>query len=358
MCYLCLNSSQLNIKVIMNLQLLTDATPLEKKEWAKLVVYSVLTQFPAMSLVQSFNGGLILAMSDVQTNSLPDTTGGNLLSYSPTIGEVVISGLAGGNTACFSTDGVTFTQITTAPTSTPYLKWSPLLGYYGYIDGNGPEVYTSVDHVTYVIGTPAPGSFGGLDFIWSTVFNKFFADSLDAVNRVYASSDGKSYTAQASNRDIQGFAESKELGLVVAVGDNGPQYTNDGLTWHNSTSTFSASDVAWSPSWGAFVTVPRNGTKTECWRSSDGINWTVTHPFSGSTNIRCCLWSQDLGIFIAGGDNAYLAFSLDGFTWLRSSVTGSEDFYGCGYVSQWGEYFMFGIGGSFVSNTKVLAPGA
>lgn len=340
----------------MNLQLLTDATPLEKKEWANLKVYSLETQFPTQTAVYSFNVGEVFLAADIQVNPLPALTGGIFVTFSPTLQEVVISGLSGVNTSAFTTDGTTFTQILTSPTSNPGLAWSPTLNYYGYINVAGTDVYTSVDHVVYVIGTPAPAAFNGDVFMWSNVFNKFIADSVDPFHRVFDSVDGKTYVARLSNREVQGMAESKELHMLVAVGDSGPQYSLDGVTWINSPQVFDASGVAWSPSFNAFVTVPRGGTKTECWRSSDGINWTVTNPFSGLNNIRCIIWIQDLGVFIAGGDNEYFALSQDGLTWRRSRVTGTDNFYGAAYVSSWGEYFLAGNTPNFLSNGKIYNP--
>lgn len=339
----------------MNLDLLTDGTP-DTKPWANLQLNSINantsnTKYGATATNPSWNGALAVVPT-VTVGAVVAGVGGSLITYSPTRDEVIQSGLSGANTAGLTTAGVAWTQIVT-PMSNPSIMWSPTLSLYSAVDGSGTAVYTSVDGVTYVIGTPfAPGFSIYSGFIWSTVFSKFINSSGDALNKICDSSDGKVYTSRASTRLVQGFAESVKLGRVVAVGDAGAQYTDDGKTWTPCAQVFSASAVAWSDTYSCFVTVPRNGTRRECWRSSDGITWTVTNAFGGGVNIRTIVWSQDMGLFIAGGDTAYLAFSIDGLTWRRANVAGAYASYGGTYIQPWGQYMLIGIGAFFVTNGK------
>lgn len=341
----------------MNVDLLTNGVAGEKP-WLNIVCNSCNTLYTPVGLVPSWNGALGALPYDNFGYATPAGTGGGNITYSPVLNEVLISGLVGVNTSAFTLDGYTWTQILTSPTNNPMLVWSPVLNYYGYIQVSGTGIYTSVDHVVYVAGTPAPGAFNGADFIWSTLFSKFYADTTDPAHRIYSSPDGKVYTALNSDREVNSFAESPELKILVAVGANGPQYTTDGINWIDSSATFSASGVCWSDSNKIFVTVPAGGTRTECWRSSDGINWTVTYPFSGLNNIRTILWAQDIGLFISAGDNAYIAFSFDGLVWRRGQSTGAYASYGGLYVYPWGQYFLSGIGLIVATGGRYFQPGA
>lgn len=340
----------------MNLDLLTDGTP-DTKPWLSIVADSINTvssnsKYPATATFPSWNGALAVAPSLV-VNAVPAGVGASLVTYSNTRDEVIQSGVTGVTTAGVTTNGSTWTKILTTPMPNPCIMWSPTLNYYSAIDGSGTAVYTSVDGVVYTIGTPFATGFNvTTGYMWSTVFNKFISSSGNAANRICDSSDGKVYTARSSNRIVQGMDESPSLGIVVAVGDQGPQYTEDGKTWINSTQVFSASDVTWSDTFSCFITVPRLGTKRESWRSSDGKTWTVSNVFSGLSDIRTVTWSQDMGLFFAGGDSSYLAFSLDGYTWRRANITTSGDVYGSSYVKPWGQLFFVSISTVTTTNGK------
>jgi hypothetical protein len=329
----------------MNLDLLTDGEP-DTKPWLPIVCDSVdclriNSKYPATASDNSWNGALAVVPT-VISNALPVGTGGNVLSHSTARNEVVLSGLAGANTAAVTTDGVVWAQVI-SPTTNTTIMWSPTLNLYSAIDGAGTAVYTTPDLVVYTIGTPFPSVFQGGDFFWSDLFNKFLVGSVAAGNRICDSVDGKNYIPRVATRNVQGFAESKSLGRIVGVGDLGAQYSDDGVVWTNVTQVFSAADVDWSDTYGCFVTVPRLGTRTECWRSKDGITWTVTTPFSGLVNIRTMTWSQDMGLFFAGGDGSYVAFSMDGLTWRRAIVPGAVASYASIYVREWGQYILGGI---------------
>lgn len=345
----------------MNLDLLTSGTP-DDKPWLNIVANSLNcnicnTKYPATATFPSLNCGVIYIATSLQIVATPVGTSAGIVTYSDTLDEVVASGVPGPNTAMFTTDLVTWTQILTNPTANPTLVWSPTLGYYGYLNAGGTQVYTSVDHVVYVAGTALPTASTGVLF-WSNVFNKFFAGNADASHQIFDSSDGKTYTARASTRQVQDFSESSKLNIIVAVGNNGPQYSEDGKTWVDSPQSFSSDGVAWSDTYGVFVTVPRNGTKTECWRSSDGINWSMTTPFGGANNIRTIEWSQDMNIFVAAGDNEYVAVSLDGLTWDRLAVlSGLVDFYFIKYIKEWGSFVIACNSNNIGSNIKLFKSG-
>ena len=339
----------------MNLDILTDGTP-DTKPWLSIVCDSVdavssNTKYPATSTNTSWNGALAVVPTVLQ-NEVPPGIGGTIITYCNTRDEVIQSGLAGVTTSALTTNGSDWGPIAT-PISNPSIMWSPTLNIYSVINGAGSDVYTSPDCTVFTIGTPfVPGFFINSGFMWSTVFNKFISSTADVNNYICDSSDGVTYTSRASTRVVQKFAESPKLGRLIAVGDNGAQYTDDGKTWIPCVQIFSASAAAWSDTFDCFVTIPRNGTKTECWRSSDGITWTVTNPFSGLNNLRALTWGQDLGLFVAGGDDSYVAFSQDGYTWRRAEVGGLIDSYGAEYITTWGQYMLVGIGGFVLTNGK------
>lgn len=137
------------------------------------------------------------------------------------------------------------------------------------------------------------------------------------------SDDGITWTAATGSGITNGprdFAWSPELGLWVAVGDNGAVKTSpDGKVWTNRTSGFSGSlpinAVCWSPELSLFVAVGNDNRGT---RSADGITWTGMTDLKFGTSFNSIYgiaWSPTLGMFVAFGDQGKTCYSTNGSSW-------------------------------------------
>jgi len=182
--------------------------------------------------------------------------GGDISEFNPILTKVIISGTGGTNTAGSTSDGgATWLQLTT-PFANPGIEYSVELNIYSGLDIGGTAVYTSVSGVdgSWVIGTPyiGPGTFSnGPTYI--PEFLSFYTSTTDLNFRVAVSTNGSVYTPQASTRDFIDMAYSPILKRLVTVGNFGPQYTDDGKTWINATSTAVMSEVCYSNFWKKFV---------------------------------------------------------------------------------------------------------
>jgi hypothetical protein len=185
--------------------------------------------------------------------------------------------------------------------------------------------------------------------------------SIPTSNKAAYSSDGITWTRIApggvsgSGLDSNIFWSSviwaKELGLFVAVGNNGStcvMTSPDAINWTGRTvpDTSSAwTSVCWSPELGLLVAVSYAGTNIVM-TSTNGITW-VNRTASGAYNA--VVWSAELGLFSAVGFNA-AAYSSDGITWTSTTVPDT----GSGWFSMvWcPEITTFVACASFVSGTN------
>ncbi len=241
-----------------------------------------------------------------------------------------------GRRPSWSLDGLTWTNTPAYPQSRSCADWSPTLALFSAVEIGGTNINTSVDGQTW---TPRPAvvtlfdnSGNGTRLRWSSLFGRFYNGSKDLNNRIYSSTDGITYTLQSSNRRAITFTTGTDR--VVAVGDDGPQYTTDGTTWINSISTSSMAGVAYSSTLDLFVGTGR-AIPTESYTSTDGgVTWTA-HTASLPTNGRALEWVPEFQIFVATGDGGVL-ISTDGEKFERVFIPGITTKYGSKYIPEWG----------------------
>jgi hypothetical protein len=107
------------------------------------------------------------------------------------------------------------------------------------------------------------------------------------------------------------YSNSLELHIAIFSNDN-ICYSKDGNTWM-MTGVTSARYVNWFPSLSLFLAVGSNNLYT----SSNGLNWTTKK--ITNFDLYCIEWSDDLSLFVVGG-NSRIAYTDD----LNSDWTYSE----------------------------------
>ncbi len=298
---------------------------------------------------KAFNCGTVLLATATQAIVAPVGANGAVFAFNPALNKLTISGVAGVN-ACFDTTdgGATLTTLVT-PAPNFSIQYAPELNLYTAIDGAGTAVYTSPDATvgSFVLQAPSTGTFDTNQLRWIPYFMKFYTGCSDPGTKVISSTDGITWVPQVSLRGIYDLAFSPLLNRLVAVGNEGPQYSDDGKTWTPSATTRKMSSVCWSDFWKCWVASPRQAPRDEVYRSVDGINWTVHVFYPGyGGDLRSIIWIQDLMVFVMSGDNDTLLVSQDGLTFrpVQLVVSGLSS-YGSTYVNKWGSYISSGIGG-------------
>jgi hypothetical protein len=196
------------------------------------------------------------------------------VAWSPELGLFVATGDSGAIVT--SPDGETWTQ-RTAPASNQWraVTWSPELGLFVSVSISGTvgqRGMTSPDGITWTLRDAAGGEW----VTWVADLGLFISGgSGDAT--IQTSPDGITWTSRATpvTHAIYGIDYSPELGMVVAVGDNGAIITShNGIHWTQRTSPGGDGwkGVAWSSHMGVFVAVTTSSNQSAMY-STDGINW-------------------------------------------------------------------------------------
>lgn len=153
-------------------------------------------------------------------------------------------------------------------------------------------------------------------------------------NRVMTSLDGITWTIGTSAGDYNwtSVTWSPQLKLAVAVayggaGDTPVMTSPDGLAWtlrtlSNANRAQQWDSVCWSSTLSLFCAVSENGTTQQVMTSPDGITWTAqTTPFSTGRGFRGVIWAHELGIFVAiaiTGTADRCMYSTNGTSWISS----------------------------------------
>ena len=248
-------------------------------------------------------------------------------------------------------DGLTYNtlqHLSNYPYTQATIEWSPSLALFSSIVQGGTGVATSTNGTgwTAQTGVSHTGFLASGDdsrIKWSTTFSRFYIGSVSTGTfAIYSSTDGITYTLQSSNRTAIAFDESSSM--VVAVGDNGPQYTTDGVTWQNGNIATGMAGVAYSSTLGLWVATNRTGN-TNAYTSADGINWTTV---SGVLTVfRGITWIPTLQVFVVFGDSG-MQVSTNGTTYQKVYAPGALARYGGRYISEWGMLITVG------NSTQVL----
>jgi hypothetical protein len=195
-------------------------------------------------------------MSTHLTNvAVPVGCGGSYMSqFNTNLFKAIMSGLSGVNTSASTIDGgANWLQLTT-PFNNSGIEYSPTLNLYTGIDIAGTDVYTSTsgNDGSWVVGTSFDGVFD-LQPIYVGFFERFYVSTTNSNFRVASSTNGSSYSQQASTRSFFDLAFIPNTNRIVTVGASGPQYSDDGVTWTNSSSSTSMFSVCYSGFWKNYL---------------------------------------------------------------------------------------------------------
>jgi hypothetical protein len=289
--------------------------------------------------------------------ALPAGTNGGQIDYDAKIDRVLISGVAGVNTAASSSDGVTFVQLTT-PFSNPLITSASDLGYYSGIDNSGNAVYTSPTGFdgSWVIHPVAPFTFDAFECVRILQFGRFYSSTADIANRIATSTDGITWTTQAAAHLPNSFVYSPLLKRLVVTSSTGGMYTDDGKTWIEALTQIPMNGLCWSDYWQCFLATDQGAHKDRLYKSVDGSTWTTLTAFPGNANaLRAITWIQDLMCYVVTGDTDPLYISQDGSNWKRVYLLASGgDMYANAYIPQWGMYISCGISGNIRVTPKLF----
>lgn len=239
-----------------------------------------------------------------------------------------------------STDGHTWTQHT--PTGLDYypdrLCYSPdldqfLATSYG-VNGGTHSLWTSTDGIAWTshtnpLGYGSGGGTSGLFAIaWSPDLGLWVigGGNPTSATQVATSLDGAAWTTHALPQvpasQLQDACWFPGAGIFV-VGDGGSGYvwiSSDGSTWTRYATGLG--HIVWALAANDDVIVANGGDTAggsyqQVATSPDGVTWTLgamdttTYAFANQT---CNAWSENLGLFAAGGGGT-IQTSADGVTW-------------------------------------------
>ena len=261
-----------------------------------------------------------------------------------------------------SVDSVNWTKyINDVRTPNNGIAYSEKLKKYVITKSGDPNVYISNDGINWESNEQLlQAGFGGVIYVED--FNSFFTfknsirKSTDGINWVptsrngnglaylkatrkmwlssssgdwYYTTDGVNWTRKiGSSPNANGICASEKLQMLVAVGNSGNIYTNNGYedTWSQVTSGTSTTlnSVIYSETLGVFVAVGNNGVILT---SNDGTNWTSRN--SGvSVQLNQVIYSEAFGIFVVVGNGGVILTSSDGINWYQKSTNITNNLYG------------------------------
>lgn len=256
------------------------------------------------------------------------------VASAPELGIIVAtqqnnSTLAGAQNMITSSDGLTWTPITTPPTiqsnAWGALTWSPELGLFAALTtGNGTSnmVLTSPDGLNWTFRPPGEAAAHTLpSMVWSPQRGRFQAvGNVSGAGVTIQSTDGVNWSITflvgSLNRSWQNIIWVADLGLFIACADNGASgrimTSPDGVTW---TSREAVAALSWSKlAYGNGRIVCTSGTGPNgVMYSVDGINWvqgTIAAQLSSSL-----MWSSHYQLFIGIDTLGNVYTSPNGATW-------------------------------------------
>ena len=211
-----------------------------------------------------------------------------------------------------STDGITFAQRTTGPSSVS--SWSAFAFGAGlYVAGEaGGAVKTSPDGTTWTSRTSNMTDIAGVAFNGS---NLFVVAGSGATNKAATSPDGITWTGRGTAMATGAFKGlAFGAGLFVGITDSTPaeiKTTTNGVTWTSRT----------NPITGAGIMV--RFVNSEFWmssntnklaKSSDGITWVeVTNPL-GANNVNAIAYGNSRHV-VCGAAGLLSVSDDNGVTW-------------------------------------------
>ncbi|WP_338553707.1 S-layer homology domain-containing protein [Paenibacillus sp. KS-LC4] len=225
---------------------------------------------------------------------------------------------------------------------------------YGVAYGNGvfvaggDKIVTSTDGVTWSAVTSPPG----FSFLASVSYGGGLFIGVGWSGNLFTSPDGTTWTGQSSGTSSVLRDAVYGNNLYVVVGDNGYILTStDGVTWTSRASSTSSALNRITYGNGKYVAVGNQGTIVT---STDGINWTSST--SGTTN-QLYGAAYGNGVFVATGYEELILTSADGVTWTqRQRIPGTDPMFPAAYayyraIYDNGRFIVAGQSGKLLSSS-------
>lgn len=260
----------------------------------------------------------------------------------------------GGNGFARSSDGTTWTQITsgslTGECNVAFYNGVYVTG--GYMSSYG-QVYSSTDGTTW---TQRVAQFGGAVgrppkavASNSGATNKFAISGNSG--HLYYSTNGTSWT-QGTNFSQTIFGMTSNNTTYVACGSGSLISTStDGATW-TTRSPASSPGTWWDIKFGngIFVVVGDSGHINT---STDGITWTNRTSTSGTTQSIVSVFYNASAAYpwMAGLNNGAAIFSTDGFNWTSRNTGNGSSNYAIAYFNS--AYRVMDTGANYKTTTNI-----
>lgn len=222
---------------------------------------------------------------------------------------------------------------------------SPIRTIIGWSDDGGYTWSRSTSEQYTIAGK------GSVD--WSENFGNFYR-AMGSVNPNSSQQLARSPTGMAGtwtymtdpseNSVYRGVLCIDEIEKVIAVGSNVNASSTGRILVSNTSGTFPPTfssisgsapisgsgyyfeDLAYSPELDRIVVVSGSNSNlnTVVYSDDQGDSWTAIDPGFGSSGFGNIVWSSDLGLFLAGGDEADGAwgYSSDGISWTQIGLSG------------------------------------
>ncbi|MGG4146051.1 S-layer homology domain-containing protein [Paenibacillus algorifonticola] len=200
---------------------------------------------------------------------------------------------------------------------------------YGVAYGNGvfvaggDKIVTSTDGVTWSTVTSPPG----FSFLASVSYGGGLFIGVGWSGNLFTSPDGTTWTGRTSGTSSVLRDAVYGNNLYVVVGDNGYILTStDGATWTSraSSTSYALNRITYGN--GKYMAVGDQGTIVT---STDGINWASST--SGTTN-QLYGAAYGNGVFVATGYEELILTSADGVTWTqRQRIPGTDPMFPIAY---------------------------
>jgi len=199
--------------------------------------------------------------------------------------------------------------------------WSPENNLFVSV-APGPRVQISSDGINWSLR--AGGAFNWVSICWSSEKNLFIACAYASTNQFMYSSNGSTWTADATifPASPRSICYSPELGIFCAIDPTVSQsmISSNGLSWTSyGVSSMVNGRICWSSELGLFCAV--GAFSPYALTSSDGRTWTSATSIHGDSYFGIC-WCPELNLFCAVG-GLTISISSNGLTWIsRTSPIG------------------------------------
>jgi hypothetical protein len=250
-----------------------------------------------------------------------------------------IYAVAAADSVARSTDGLTYTNITSSP-----VLVSIIAGTTGFVGvGPGGNIYASSDGLSWTQRNSAT-----LDDLNGIASGNNQLVAVGDNGTIQSSPIGTIWTSRTSGTSLALDGVTYANGLFVAVGQLGTVLTSpDGINWSGQYSGQLSNLVSVAYGSAGFAAVGPGGTMLT---SPDGTNW--TQQSSGTANALESIAFGN-GYYLAVGADETALTSPDGVNWTprNTGVTGGQNLLGCAFLNS--RFDVVGSGGTILESDVV-----